>query len=146
MALTFVNPTETRRIDLSDGDWIEVRDRITFGAKERLGSISIRTMTQSEGDGPTKFDLDMSTYKIERMAAYIVGWSARKPDGSPAKPDKSAFGALSEAAADEINEALDRHIEARAEEAKRADGNPTQPAIDGSSYLVDGSVGVGESY
>jgi hypothetical protein len=140
MAISFVNPTEMRRLDLSDGDWIDVRDRITYGAKQRLDSVSIRSMVQ--GDGPAKIDLDMSTFRIERMAAYIVGWSARKPDGSPVKPDRDSFAALSEHAADEINKALDRHIEARAEEAKQADGgNPTPASTAPSLSSVSGSAG-----
>src|SRR5688572_26780247 len=134
-----------RRLELSDGDWIEVRDRITYGAKQRLDSVSIRSMVQ--GDGPAKIDLDMSTFRIERMVAYIVGWSARKPDGSPAKPDRDSFAALSEQAADEINEVLDRHIEARAEEAKQADGgNPTRPPIEASYTLASGSAGLEPKY
>jgi hypothetical protein len=139
MAISFVNPTEMRRLDLSDGDWIDVRDRITYGAKQRLDSVSIRSMVQ--GDGPAKIDLDMSTFRIERMVAYIVGWSARKPDGSPVKPDRDSFAALSEQAAEEINEALDRHIEERSNEVKAAEGNPTPTPIEASYTLASGSVG-----
>lgn len=132
MALGFVNPGETRRLELSDGDWIEVRDRITFGSGERLRSGALKSM--SDDAGRTKFDMDLSTYNLDRMVAYIVGWSARKPDGSPVKPDRDAFMALTEAAAAEIIDALDRHIEERAEEAKQSQGNPTVTAIDSPSW------------
>jgi hypothetical protein len=145
LSISFVNPTETRRYDLSGGDWIEVRDRITYGAKQRLQSSSLKSMSDSAGGG-TKIDIDFGVYKIERMAAYIVGWSARKPDGSPVKPDRDAFAALSEEAADEIDAALDVHIEARKAAAEAAEGNPTVPPIEMPSLSAAGSAGPTASY
>ena len=136
MAISFVNPAETRRLDLSGGDWIEVRDRLPFGSGERLRAGSLKSM--SGGAGETKFDMDLSTYNLDRMVAYIVGWSARRPDGSPAKAERDSFAALTEETAQEIRNALDAHIEARAEEAKQADGNPTAIAIDSPSWSAVG--------
>ncbi len=136
MGIEFVNPTETERLPLTDGAWIEVRNRITYGAKQRLDSVSIRTMSSEAGDGGgTKIDIDMSVFKIERMAAYIVAWSV------PAKPDRDAFSALREESAEEINAALDAHIERQAQKASAAEGNPTVTPIESSSRSADGPVG-----
>ena len=49
-------------------------------------------------------------------------------------------------AADEINEALDRHIEARAQEAEAAQGNPTPTPIEASYTLASGSAGLEPKY
>lgn len=123
MGLSFVNPSDTRRLDVGDGDWLEVRNRITYGAAERLRAVSLKSMATDAGQ--TKIELDMSTYNIERMAAYIIDWSARKPDGGKLPPTRDSFAALEEPAAEAVNAALDRHIERLTSEREQSGGDPT---------------------
>ena len=129
MAISFVEP-DTRRLDLGDGDWIEVKVRLPFGAAEKLRTSGLVSMRAE--DGAQKIDLDLGSYNLNRMVAYIVDWSARTPDGRPVKPSRDAFAALDERAAREITDALDRHIQEQEDAAR--DGNPTPTAIDSSSY------------
>lgn len=139
MPITFVDP-DTRTLQLSGGDWLEVKTRLTYGAAQRLGSVSLKSL-QNDG-GAQKFDIDLSTYKIERMAAYIVDWSARTPDGRKVAVSRDAFAALDPVAAEEINDALDRHIEDTLRTAPEPEAeNPTVAVIDSPSWSVNGSAG-----
>jgi hypothetical protein len=118
--IEFVNPTETRRRMVGDqGDWIELRRQASYGAMEKVRSASMKSMTPTAGEDRAKIDLDMSTYNIERMCAWIVAWS------NPAKPNRDAFAALTEQAARIINDALDRHIKELEEEKAADGGDPT---------------------
>jgi hypothetical protein len=120
VSIEFVNPTETRRRSVGDhGDWIEVRSRLAFGSAEKMRTVSLKRMTPGEGTERASIDLDMSTYSIERMCAYIVAWS------NPQKPNRDSFAALTEKAARLINEALDRHISEMDEEKAADGGDPT---------------------
>ena len=116
MSISFVRPLSVR-LDLSGGDWLEVRERLGYGAQQKLATSGIKQMATAADNGAgNTFNVDLSAYQIERMLAYIVEWSARNPDGSPMKVSRDAFAALTQAAADEINAALDAHIEAMSAE------------------------------
>ena len=45
----FVTP-DTARVELSDGDWIEIKERLTYGEQQRLAGGALTRMSGS-GDG-----------------------------------------------------------------------------------------------
>jgi hypothetical protein len=130
MGLRFVRP-ETVRLHLSEGHWIEIKERLPFGEAERLRGMNfqLRASSDSFGKGAGQDDLriDMSAYKLARMEAYIVDWSARDEQDKPVRVSRDALAALDQESADEIEQALDSHIE---ELAKKTEADPTR-AIEG---------------
>jgi hypothetical protein len=115
----FVEP-DTTRIDLSYGDWIEVKSRLDFGERQALAGSGLRQSgSLSNGDTPD-FTIDLAGYKIERMLAYLVDWSFRDRFDHRVTISRATVRALDPDTADEIDAALDAHIEGQA-------ANPTSP-------------------
>lgn len=131
----FVTGLDTVKLDLSDGDFLIVKQELSFGEQSKLQHSSIRSMRTTKGDlnDETIFDLTMDAYELERFCAWIVDWSlcdakGRVVDiGSPHKK-RQAMLDLNTETATEIKDALDAHISAL-EEAKKArqprNGNAT---------------------
>lgn len=127
----FVDPGVTK-IDLSDGDWIEVRDDLTWGAKQKLASAGLGGMQGFDsGDLATvKMDIDFAAFEIERVVAWVVDWSFRDANDKPVQVSRAAVERLDEETANEIRAALDVHVKA-IEEKK---GSPrTTTAANGRS-------------
>ena len=126
----FVTPN-TVRLELSDGDWIEVKSQLTYGEEKRLSSAGMRYKDQS-GEG---FSLDLERYNIERLSAWITDWSFDDADGKRVGVSNGAIWALDPDAAREIELALTTHIKA-VESSKNArkpgrKSGPKSPSSDG---------------
>ena len=94
----------TTRLDLSDGDWIEAKDELTYGEQLELQNASLVGLR----NGVTEYDL--GRYHLKRMEVYITDWNLAGPDGKTINITPFIFGLLNEETATEINEALDKHI------------------------------------
>ena len=103
----------TVRLELSEGDWIEVKERLSYGEQQRLTGMAVGRA----GDGG--IHLDYARYEIERLATWLVDWSFRDDQDKPVALSKKAIENLDPDTADEIDAALNAHIEAR--------GNPQTP-------------------
>jgi len=115
----FVEP-DTTRLELTDDDWIEVKSRLDFGERNALASAGLKQQGTLSNGGSPEFTIDLAAYKIERMLAYLVEWSFRDRDGDRVPVTRATVNALDPDTADEIDAALDAHIEAQT-------GNPTLP-------------------
>jgi len=121
----FVTP-RTIRLELSDGDWIEVKERLTYGEQQRLGSGAFEKVSRSSDGSDIEFRMNMERYSILRMSTWIVDWSFTDERGKPVAVSQSAIAALDPDTADEIDAALTAHIEALEAEknANRATATP----------------------
>lgn len=121
----FVAPT-TVRLDLTDGDWIEVKERLAFGEAQALTASTLaQTGSLMNGETPD-IRLDLGVYKVMRMVFYLTDWSFRGPEGEAVSVSRATIAALDPATADEIDSAIDAHLEALA-------ANPTAPMPTSSS-------------
>lgn len=107
----FVKP-ETVRLDLPEGQWIEVKRRLTVG-EERKAMAGL--IAEVRPDGRVTPNMDMLG-KAEAMS-YLVDWSLRKEDGSPIRIDTDAkMGAAIDLLDPDkfkiISEAITAHIDA----------------------------------
>jgi len=115
----FVTPA-TIRIDLTDGDWIEVKERLTYAEQKRLAGQTFRpvvntadlTPTQDSESRGTDMELDLEWYSILRIKLWVVAWSFVDAAGNPVRPTMDAIRALDSETGDEIEEALNEHVEA----------------------------------
>lgn len=127
--LRFVRP-DVDRIDLSDGDWIEVKRRLNVG--ERRGIISSAAKGGVSSDGQ-RVHIDANEMAFARVATWLLDWSFVGLDDKPMKLSLSAIRNLDPDTFGEIETALDAHEEAqdaaKNSSASMASGSSTPPNI-----------------
>ena len=107
----FVTP-ETVRLELSDGDWIEVKKRLSWGEQQKLSGSTFGGV-RGVGGGETEFTMEWERYQVLRLATWIVDWSFTDAKGKQVKVSRDAIGNLDQGTAEEIDVALTGHIEAQ---------------------------------
>lgn len=127
---------ETVRVDISDGDWIELKKRLTYGesAKSRAAVVKeVRT------DG--RMTPDFELVEIAQVLAYLVDWSLVDEKGKriPIDTDSKRLSAIQAQDSETIRELIDAvsaHVEAmdaeREKEKKSKDGAIASSAISSS--------------
>lgn len=116
--------TETVRLDLSEGDWIEVKDELSYGERQVLMSVGVKRTGITEETRAV--EIDWSVINVADMAMWIVDWSFTDDAGARVPVSEDSIRALSLEAATEVNEALKAH-KARAEKnGMTTDGSPEQ--------------------
>ncbi len=127
----FVKP-ETVRLDLSDGDWIEVKKELTAGEARAISRSSVRAVTDVQtGKTVTEEDLD----QLSLLNTYLTNWSFVDAAGKQSKYSLDALRALDQDSYVEIVNALAAHIRG-VREAQQSD--PTVPAPVATSTSVAG--------
>lgn len=116
----FVAPA-TIRLTLPEDQWIEVKERLTFGEQQALNTAGL-TRLNAPTDGASSDELgmglDMARWMVERIAVWLVDWSFRDADDKPVAVSRDAIRALDPDWAQAIQDALDAHV--RAVEEKKA--------------------------
>lgn len=108
----FVSPG-TAKLDLGDGDWVEVKEQINYGESQRLSGAMLRTVKTAAGDN--EVGVDFARYAVLKLQTWLTDWSFRDEQDKPVPLSPAAIENLDPAAAEAINEAIDRHVAARAE-------------------------------
>jgi hypothetical protein len=119
----FVEP-EIVRLDLSDGDWIEVKKELNVGEARKVADRSQRAVTNSE-TGESVVDSDLNSVAL--LEAYLVGWSFVDKRGTQTKPTAATIRALDQPTFLEIVQALGVHV-GKVREAQQADPIAAEPA------------------
>jgi len=111
----FVLP-ETERLELSEGDWIEVKKRLTYGEQQRLAGGALRPKLT---DGEIDISLDLETHSILRLSIWIIDWSFCDAKDKQVEVSRDAIASLDPDTVEEIETVLTAHIRALEEEKKR---------------------------
>ena len=115
MAFTFVEP-KTRRIDIGDGDWIEVRAQLSAGEAKEMRTAGFTHMQQGDdaaieaGDGQVKIGVNWKRMSLAKLRAYLVDWNAKDGQQRPVPYSTEALAQLDEADFDRIEAAVNAHI------------------------------------
>lgn len=117
----FVTP-ETVRLELSEGDWIEVKERLNLWEREQLTGTGMGGLRTSE-DGSPQIGLQYARYVIQKLETWLVDWSFVDGDGKRVEISRDALRNLDPDTADEIDDALDAHIAAMEELKKVPNGD-----------------------
>ncbi len=107
----FVKP-ETVRIDLTHGEWIDIKRDLSKTEKIRFEFAGLGDRTN------TGVKVDWVAMACGRISAYVVDWSLKGSSGKDVPVSKSAIDDLDEETFDEIDNAIKAHIEAREAEKK----------------------------
>lgn len=113
-SMRFVQP-EVVRLDLSDGDWLDVRKELSTGEARRAMAKTIKTM---RADGRIEPDLEM--LGRAEIAAYIVDWSFVDGHDKRVPFMDAAMDNLTQDAYSEIETAVRAHIAAVEDERKNS--------------------------
>ena len=97
----FVQPA-TVKLELSEGDWIEVKTELTYGEQLKLQDESSRA---GEDD---KLHFVYSNFYVAHLVAWIVDWSFTDAKGR-VEVTADAIRALKGSIAGEINTALNKY-------------------------------------
>lgn len=107
---------ETKKLEISDGDWLLVKRRLSNGERREARQRMYRQIGDEAQVDPTLITISMT-------AAYLVDWSLIDPQGSQIPILGKSFGdimtildSLEDGEFDEISDAVDAHaIAMRAE-------------------------------
>lgn len=109
----------TVRLALSDGDWVLVRQELTYGQERRLFTAGLSGVPGqlAEGAQADPLRMDYAAFEIERLCTWVVDWSFVDGDGAHVVVSREAIEALHPETAKELQQALDAHV--REWEAKK---------------------------
>ena len=105
--IRFVQP-EIVRLELSDGDWVDVKKRLTVGEERTAYQAIIGEVNQKTGWRRPNVEM----VGIAEMVAYIVRWSFRDVNDSPVAVTVDAIKQMDSESFNEIEKALETHVAA----------------------------------
>ncbi len=117
----FVQP-EVLRLNLTDGEWIDVKKELNVGEARAAHGRLYKPMHFGE-----RAEIDPEQVGLAKTVAYIVGWSLTNSDGKPEPFSEEALLSLSVDVYQEIEKAVDAHEtkqDAEREARKNATGEP----------------------
>jgi hypothetical protein len=144
----FVQPT-TRRLELTEGDWILVKTRLTAG--ERRAAWSRMVIYASDGTR----SINPHMVGLSTILAYLVDWNVTDPTGrvaplhtldgqDPIGLATAALDQLDPESFDEILQAIKAHelamIAEREAEKKTRHGDPPSSATSRSPVTITGRM------
>lgn len=118
---------DTVKLDLTDGDWIEIKKELGVAERKRLeGSPMSGAHQQATADDPNAVEMSISwdKYFIIKLTTYIVDWSLVDKEGKRVKVSRAAIENLKDGDAEEMMTAINAHEEAMEEERKNQIGQP----------------------
>lgn len=119
----FVKP-EVVRLDLSHGDWLDVRRELTVGESRRAMAKTVKSM---RADGRIEPDLEM--VGRAEISAYIVDWSFVDERDKRVPFSDAALDNLTTATYTEIETAVRKHIaDVEEERGKAMSGSSSKSA------------------
>lgn len=120
---------ETVRIEISDGDWIEVKKQLTNGDQARLNSRMYgRVDVAAVAGGAAAPGIDIEAMAIDLLEVWLTDWSFRDADDKPVALSRDAIMALDEETGEEVQGALAKHVQAYDRGKATPNGRPKRAA------------------
>lgn len=130
--MRFVQP-DTVRIDLANGDWIEIKKELTVGEDKRYRTAGLKRMAPATSTQRGEVDVDWAAMAFGRVCAYLVDWSAKDLNGKAVKITPATVESLVKADFEAIDDAILKYIEER-----DAEKNEPSPAPMTSATSISG--------
>ena len=138
----FVRP-ESEKLELTGGDWLLVKRRLTAGEERKAFAKTVKRMTAG-GERGREFELDWEAVGVSKVVTYLLDWSLRDDAGDvvpirdqSAAVVEAALLALDGASFREIHAAITAHEEREAalleDEKKTRDGGPRGAGVPGGA-------------
>ena len=95
---------DTVKLELGDGEWIEIKRELSYG-----DLLSLQDAADTpDGEGRLRFN--SRAFYVSRILAWVVAWSLQDDKG-PVELTRDAVEALNGEVAGAINKALNAHQE-----------------------------------
>ena len=127
----FVKPEEVK-IDLSDGQWIKVKKRLTVAEERAMLTAGFRGIHREEDAKGVDVSVDWTDTELARVRTYLTDWSLSEEQGDKVVSVPLTYDSIKSLdpdAFDEIRKAIDKHVETVEEEKKRTTGEAKLKAI-----------------
>lgn len=115
--------TKTKRLDLSNGDWIDIKARLNIDEQKALESSPMTSVRQGAGGATpeeaqrnAEIGLNWGGFYMTKLITYIVDWSFTDDAGQPVACTAAAIRALDPDSADECTEAINTYLNEVAQE------------------------------
>lgn len=134
----FVTPGTTK-INISDGDWIEVKSELNAGDQRRQDALATKPQMVN---GEVRDVTDWGEYEILRAHLWLTAWSLTMPDGKggqvPVPITVDNIKALEIETFNEINHAIWQHMRAWIElKKKKRSSNAAMGAMPPAESAVE---------
>lgn len=124
---------ETRKLEISQGDWLLVKRRLNAGESRAAHALTIKSAPIGED-----WDNDLSQLGLSLITAYLLDWSLVDPQGhqiviseKPREVVEAALLSIDSISFSEILEAIKAHDKQQAEELREE--KKLQAGVSGSS-------------
>ena len=105
----FVKPG-VKRLNLSDGDWIEVKEKLTTGERESLKAAGVRSVIRHQEDERIhEVGIDAGNFDLAKVKCWLTDWSLRDENDKHVRLSSEAIDALDPDTFDEILKALEEY-------------------------------------
>lgn len=120
-------PRKTKRIEISDGDWLDIKEQLNIGEQLDVEGAGIE-ISQQPGDREATYRMSRpGDAAITRVAVWLAGWSLCDILGNKVVLSRDAVGRLDAKTFDEIRQAIDKHIEDTKADDEKGDGDSPRP-------------------
>ena len=124
MAKWFVGPAVVR-VDLGDGEWAEIKERLTYGEQQQLNNAGVADVDVLKMQEHPEIMLNLARYTLRRMFLWLVDWSAKDERGKPVPITMEAIAALESDMAAKIDAAIAQRVEEITESKNAMAGAPS---------------------
>ena len=117
----FINKKDVHRIDLSDGQWIDIMAMCSYGIRKKAISAMMRpSATSSNRDVRVNMDFDAGAFNDVLLKEMIVDWSFTDESGNKVPLTPENIDNLAADIAQIVVEEIGRLNPQRSEEEKNA--------------------------
>ena len=102
-------PVKKKRIDISDGDWIDAKEQLNIGEQLDVEGAGIEVEQRGDRDAVWKLSSAREA-AVARVATWLADWSLCDGAGKKVILSRNAVGRLDAETFGEIRDALDTHI------------------------------------
>jgi hypothetical protein len=113
----FVDPSKSTdhpiKLPLTEGDWIEIKPRLSTGEIQTIEAASLRAYRQTlapGSPGAPRVEVDLEAYGLVRNFVWLRDWSLKDADDKPVTLTIQALAALDPDTTEEIDVAITGHI------------------------------------
>lgn len=100
--------TETRRLPLGVGRWVEIKDELTYREAGMVRGVGIHRRENTDGHGDQDYYINTAEFGLAKIKMWLVDWNARDRNG-PIPCTAANIEALTEKQAEEILDAIRAH-------------------------------------
>jgi hypothetical protein len=109
----FIQPGTTR-LDLSEGDWIEVKTELDYGEQQQLRIASMQPLALERDMSLENLQIQLNPFLLRQklIELYLTDWSFRDEEDRPVPLSRTTLLSLDPETVDEMEAAINAHAAA----------------------------------